>query len=286
MQSIDAGTIAQLMGVDIHVETPHPNTPAISMVTLGGPLYELVKLIETTLNETGRILVEGRYPDLGSFVLEALDVSSKVKSDDSTAAADVVLERLVRAFPAFQDMAIINGQPVYCFKKALFLIAAVSLKFSSLSPQPFFTPNIDARPVFSDNVLPSLLIHLGVLDVRSCLPLQDTLATMFNDADLPSLLGAAPSTAVKQDDDGENKKSPPREGPILTKEQGYLLRAAAIDACELIVAEAQSMGLSQQLGWTGPITLPQLDLWLWSVAKDRPDYRALTRVVERDTVFF
>ena len=77
---------------------------------------------------------------------------------------------------------------------------------------------------------------------------------------------------------------------MLTAEQAYILRAAAIDACELIVEYAHSMDAAELedrgLEWLREITLPDLDTWLWAVAKDRPDYRKLERFVLRNTLFF
>jgi hypothetical protein len=83
-------------------------------------------------------------------------------------------------------------------------------------------------------------------------------------------------------------KSVPLEGPILTVDQSYILRAAAIVACEQIVNVARSPDteLPENLEWISDITLPLLDMWLWSVAKDRQDYRQLERFVLKDTVFF
>lgn len=173
---------------------------------------------------------------------------------------------------------------VYCFKKALFLIHAVTLRFGKISPPPFPISDTSCSPVFTDNVLPSLLIHLGVIDLASA---SNELSTLFPEAKsadkLRSLLAEAPP---KVDAEKETTKT---EGPILTSKQSYILRAAAIDACELIVDYARSIETSQltdDLEWIKDITLPQLDMWLWAVAKDRPDYRALERFVLKDTVFF
>jgi len=79
-----------------------------------------------------------------------------------------------------------------------------------------------------------------------------------------------------------------KDGPVLTSDQAYILRAAAIDACELIVEAARSSDASDSLSpeCTRELTLPDLDLWIWAVAKDRFDYRNLARFVQRDTVFF
>lgn len=174
---------------------------------------------------------------------------------------------------------------LYCFKKALFLLAAIHIRFSHLEPAPFDAPDINSLPVFSDNVLPSLLIHLGVLDVTSCPSVRQEINDMSKEGDLSSLLGS-PSTTPSSQEDQIRSKTAPRDGVLLKKEQAYLLRAAAIDACEMIVAEARSMDFPSQLQWIKTITLPQVDLWLWAVAKDRADYRALSRFVERDTAFF
>ena len=86
-------------------------------------------------------------------------------------------------------------------------------------------------------------------------------------------------------------KSPPKDGPTLTEEQACRLRAAAVDACEMIVEAAHELAVGkdhdgQSLEWMRDITLPDIDLWIWAVAKDRPDYRALERFVLRDTIMF
>jgi hypothetical protein len=82
-----------------------------------------------------------------------------------------------------------------------------------------------------------------------------------------------------------------KEGPVLTTDQSYILRAAAINACQLIIESAHELDASllpndQSLDWIKGISLPELDMWIWAVAKDRADYKELERFVLRDTVFF
>lgn len=120
------------MGVNIHVEKPHESIPGVTVGEVGGPIHELVQLLRTLMNETGNVLVNSGYKDLGSFVLEALKEGEKVarQSNDQAAAAEAVLERvscksslsrfcssldivfpqLVCAIPGFRDMAIVDGQ--------------------------------------------------------------------------------------------------------------------------------------------------------------------------------
>lgn len=113
MKEIGEGTIAEQLRVSVHVEREHETLPYVTVGEIGGPMHQLVKLIKKTLNEAGEVLVNGGYPDLGSFVLEALQNSQqKTSSTDSGAGVDVdlVLERIVRAIPGFRDMEVVNGQ--------------------------------------------------------------------------------------------------------------------------------------------------------------------------------
>jgi len=269
MVILDHQKVADLMGVlgHIHIEAPHKSLPGITVGELGGPIFELVRIITKILNETGQALQSGGYPDLGTFLLEAL---KKAKGDP-----DVVLQQLVRGIPAFQDMAVVDGQAIYVFKKALLMIHLVNLRFSS-SPHDFVVPDTSQLPVFSDNVVPSILVHLEIIDLSSAVLGLDKL---FLDVDAEALLQPAVSA--------ETTKGVPKEGPVLTSEQSYALRAAAIYACEVIVSTAQNLAITDQnLLWVNSITLPELDGWLWAGAKDRADYRRLGRFSLTNTEFF
>lgn len=272
-------TIAELMRVSVHVERAHETIAGITVGELGGPLYEFVRLVTNTLKETGEILVSRGCPDLGTFVLQCLQEAERAgKARGGEPDPDVALEGIVRAIPAFQDMATVEGKPVYFFKKALFLLHAIRMRFASASGTPR-VPTVDTSrlPVYSDNVLPSLLVHLGVLDLSGTAlhkhfpaPVNDTL-----------LAAAAPSTA--------GEKTAPDDGPSLTAEEAAVLRAGAVDACERIVEVAHALDHDSLPGgqkWVANITLPEVDGWLWSVAKDRHDYRRLQRFSLRNTVFF
>ncbi|KAJ7350260.1 hypothetical protein DFH08DRAFT_860878 [Mycena albidolilacea] len=279
IQNISEARVAELMRVNVHTEKPHETLQHVTIGELGGPMYDLVKLVCGVLNETGGILVNMGYPDLGMFVLEALKEGKKAISDGNNHAdVEVVLERLVRAFPAFQDMAVVEGQKIFCFKKALFLIHAVSVRFGSADPALFPVPSTSHLPVFSDNVLPSLLIHLGVIDISG----SPNLSTLFPHAGAPEQLAPLLATATVGTGDA---KTLPKDGPVLSTNQAYILRAAAVDACELITEIAHKLD-EPSLDWLREIQLPSLDMWIWAVAKDRSDYRQLERFVLRETVFF
>lgn len=225
MQNIQVGQVAELLRVNVHVERQHETLAGVTIGELGGPLYELLKLISEVLNETGRLLVEYGYPNLGSFVLKRLEESSEL---------EVVLEQIVRAFPGFQDMAIVKGQPIYVFKKALFLIHAITIRFGDMNPAPFPIPDTSNSPVFADNVLPTMLVHFGVIDLTS------------------------------------SGLSVEKEG--VSEEEGYTLRAAAIEA-------------SERMAEMGGVKETEMDMWIWTIAKEER-YRGLKRMAERATVYF
>ncbi|KAF9047306.1 hypothetical protein BJ165DRAFT_1085261 [Panaeolus papilionaceus] len=277
MQSVDVAKIAELMGINLHIEKPHAQISGLIVGELGGPLYELVKLITQALNETGKILVSSGYPNLGAFVAEALKDASRGQSNN-VAQVEIILEK---AFPAFRDMSQVNGQPIYCFKKALFLIHAIVVRFGNLSPPPFPIPDTTHVPVFSDNVLPSLLIHLGVVDISA----SPSLSTLFPGAGSSETLGTLLAIAPEATAAPKTKKVPV-EGPIITSDQSFIMRAAAIHACQLIIETAHILEVEDDHKWIDEMTLPNLDMWLWSVAKDRADYRALPRFAAQNTVYF
>ncbi|GAW10662.1 hypothetical protein LENED_012954 [Lentinula edodes] len=150
MQQLNEAKVAELMRINVYIEKPHTEIPGVTVGELGGPLYELVMLISHVLVETGQLLEEAGYPSLGAFVVEALKEGARVTKQ--TSDVQVVLDRLIRFIPAFQDCHIVNGHSVYLFKKALFLVHAITIRFGSLSPPPFPVPNTSQVPVFADNM--------------------------------------------------------------------------------------------------------------------------------------
>ena len=167
-----------------------------------------------------------------------------------------------------------------------------------MTPPPFPIPRTENIPIFSDNVIPSMLVHLGVIDLSTSKPSLG-LTKIFPDASNPetltSLLSHPEPADTPKEPKGTKTKAVPKEGPILSVEQAFALRAAAIDACELIVQTARNLTddeISQKekdsvsLKWLKEITLPELDAWIWAVAKDRPDYRKLERFVLTNTTYF
>lgn len=178
---------------------------------------------------------------------------------------------------------------MYCFKKALFLLFAIETRFGSSNSHSIPIPQTASLPVYTDNVLPSMLVHLGILNLTAA---PGSLPTLFKLKDTDKLLAGA---QAKPDVIARLPKEPPKAGPAVTIEESYILRAAAVDACEAMVVIARNLDDDAFSGVKIPaelinsvrnITTRELDLWLWGVAKDRSDYRALERFSLMDTVMF
>src|SRR5271154_4532921 len=113
-------------------------------------------------------------------------------------------------------MCIIDDEPVYVLKKVQLLAFDLSRRFSSSKPDLFSFYDIDESPIFSDNVIPMVLHHLEII------PLS-----------IPSDANARAKQIT------EELREDLRTGKPTTKERSYILRAAAVDACEVIVQRAR-----------------------------------------------
>ncbi|KAJ3539263.1 hypothetical protein NMY22_g4810 [Coprinellus aureogranulatus] len=263
LKSISTATVAEMIGVDLHIEKAHPSLHGVTVGELGGPLYEYVKRVSETLNQTGQVLLDSGYPNLGFLVLEALRGGVERSGLSTTARTEAVVDKLVRALPIFQDMAVVDGEPVYIFSKAIFLLDVISTRFGSITPPPFPIPDVQSLPISADGVVPSILVRLGIIDLSS----SDMLRSLWpevSDEDVRSYLsqqeGVAAGTRV--------------QGPSVSLVQAFCLRAAAIVACETIVEVANS------------ISSLQIYAWLQIILKERPDYQACGSIVEKSTTFF
>jgi hypothetical protein len=95
MKDISIDKVAEMMQVPTHTERSHETLPGVIVGERGGPLYDLVKIVTSTLNETGDILLSQGYPDLGSFVLEVLKEGERVgRRQGGGVDIEVVLEKV------------------------------------------------------------------------------------------------------------------------------------------------------------------------------------------------
>lgn len=174
---------------------------------------------------------------------------------------------------------------VYVFKKALFLVHSIAARFGDRTGS-VPVPDTDDLPIFCDNVIPSMMVHLGVLDLSHA-QVPSTLQTLFpstTQMNTSALLALRP--AEKRSGAKSETKEPVVDGPILSQNDALVLRAAAIDQCEEIVKYARTLEILEDKAGLKTMTAVELDAWLWAVAKDVPEFRELPRYVLRPTPWF
>jgi hypothetical protein len=112
MQNITRERVAEHGQLSIHEEKPHPTIPAITVGGIGGPHLDFVELVTRVLRETGNVLCTNGYPNLGTFIAQALAEAEQVGRFAGAAGPDpdVVVQHLVRAFPGFQDVHLVGNQ--------------------------------------------------------------------------------------------------------------------------------------------------------------------------------
>ncbi|KAF9582911.1 hypothetical protein BGW38_010584 [Lunasporangiospora selenospora] len=237
LAKITAWEVGSHFGITMQKDSPTD----LVHVTLSKPSVtsKLAGQIQGVLNETGAILKKEGFDTLGAFVIDA--------AKKAQGSAERFSTLLINTFPAFQDWAEVDGRPVYVFKKALLLASSLERRFGS-KEEVFRFVDIDATPIFADNVIPTMLVHLGLLE-------------------LP-----------------ENLKHTMEEGQSTSVEESYRLRAAAIDVCQEVTIKAKEGVSSVRFGEKG-MTGADLDVYLWRVAKD-PQYRKIPRFACKDTIFF
>ncbi|KAJ9124600.1 hypothetical protein QFC24_003393 [Naganishia onofrii] len=196
------------------------------------------------------------------------------------------------------------AEPVYIFKKVFFLLFALhqrlTLRLQS-NPQEKIpqVPDVSVLPMFVDNVLPTMCVHLGFVDLSECsvpaLRAWGTAAT--------AVATTTTTTVAAEETEGGKKKI--IEGPSLSREEAYIVRAASLDAGRVAVERAHALAAASEgdgddgLGWLADMTEADLGKslpssinlsskhgYLWSVAKDDPELRKVPRMVELGTIMY
>lgn len=154
----------------------------------------------------------------------------------------------------------LDGEGVYLFKKIQLLVLDLHTRFSTSKPDLFSFHDIDQLTVFADNVIPTMLHHLSIIPLsisKEATPQQTNLIQELRE-DL-------------------------RTGRETKYERSYVFRAAAVDACEMIVRMARE--LPDAPSFVKNMTPPELDAYLWQIAK-KGETRDVIRFCDVNTVFF
>ncbi|KAI7852410.1 hypothetical protein BDC45DRAFT_537304 [Circinella umbellata] len=240
--SMTAFKVSEIFQFPIDREVKPKDMPFITM-TEPTELKPLADGIVSVLNTTGEFLKQHNYKDLSTFIL---DVTKPVPGQKPSASK--LVEHLVKALPGLRDTYTLNdNQPVYILKKAQILVYHLWMFFHDQQPDRFDFEDIDQLTVFADNVVPTLLIHLGVLEIP------------------------------------ENWQKDIQDGQDMGETRATILRAASIVACEDI-AKLANQGDSSVSSVTR-MNEGELDVYLWRLGKEG-DYRKIPRFALRDTVMF
>ncbi|KAL9933701.1 hypothetical protein V8E36_007359 [Tilletia maclaganii] len=275
LANLNQADVAALLGVSLHEEKPHDSIPGLIVGTRGGPLLEPVELVVQICNDTGKRLLDMKAANLGEFVIQILKEANAVQSrSGDVAACELFIEKLVSGIPGFADMTTLpQGQSVYLFKKAFFLLYALRARLPKISSD-LQVPDPSSLPMFVDNVIPTMIVHFKILQFGPSAPpaLRQWAAEAQSDGP------AAEATSTGQG---------PREGPVLSKEDAYRVRAAALDAGAAIVARIPALVTSEPgLAWLSKVSEVDIDGYLWTVAKDDAALRKIPRLVEKGTVMY
>lgn len=141
-------------------------------------------------------------------------------------------------------------QPVYLFKKVFFLIFGIYQRLA-LRPKDSSTrlprlPDPKVLPMFVDNVLPTMCLYLGFIDAsESTVPALREWAR--ENAEFKAMLR-------EKGVDGVPKEKKVTEGPRLSAEEAYVVRAAALDVGRVAMERVEELCGREGLGWLKGMT--------------------------------
>ncbi|KAJ1969668.1 hypothetical protein IWQ62_000476 [Dispira parvispora] len=263
LQKLTLGDVSGYFGIPLlGTEEAHPSLPGVT-ISQPSVLRNFAEALTKVLNETGEILQAKGYRSLGHFILDVTTSPSDAAPDWRPSAVELV-DRLARTFPAFQDYRVKEGTSVYILKKAQLLAGDLHGRFQDPTSPAYVHFNfddVDQLSVFSDNVLPTVLLHLGVLKLR-----DNTLQHKLD------------------------KLEP------VSDTECWLLRAAAVYASDCLVNrcraridavdETTDSNVAERANQLASLfNAVALDHYLWHIGKD-PEIRKLPRLVYQDTVYF
>ncbi|KAM0790857.1 hypothetical protein ACM66B_004699 [Microbotryomycetes sp. NB124-2] len=243
--------LAQLMNIKTHTEKDHPTLgSAVKVGERDLEAMEILELLERALKETGEALKLSNKKSLGEWVRDALI--------ETNADVGTMLDKLVNTFPPFRDVHIVDGQPCIVLKKALFLLSVITLTFSAPGRQKpsFPLPDITKLPIFADNVIPTMLLHYGIIDTST-----------------------ATDSTLRPEQLAQSK--------LLSTDSAYRIRAAAVTACHRIVMLVQqdSSLIRDGREWLRDMKETDLDAYLWNVGK-KGALRDSERFAEKRTYMY
>lgn len=165
---------------------------------------------------------------------------------------------MVEAISGFRDLGVVDGEPVYLFKKVQLLVLDLHKRFSESHSELFYFHDIGEMTVFADNVIPTMLHHLEIISLDN------------------------PNGTSRQIGILQGLQEDLKTGRDSTMERSLMFRAAAVDACETILQRAKEANLAP---FITNMTAEQLGAYLWHVAKEGTT-RQVIRFCDSNTIYF
>lgn len=148
--------VAEIFQLPIDREVRHET---LDFVTLTQPteLRPFADGLTSVMNTTGEYLIEHGYKDLAQFIMD------HVKQSPQNACS--LIQHFAKHLPGLFDKYSFDGEVVYLYKKAQIIVYHLWLTFKEQLPELFDFKDIDQLTIFSDNVIPTMLTHLGILEI-------------------------------------------------------------------------------------------------------------------------
>lgn len=188
--------VAEIFQIPIDREVRHKELDFVTL-TEATALRPFADGLVSVINSTGEYLSAHGYKDLSQFIID------HVKNNPQN--ANSLVNHFAKHFEGLHDKYLFEGEtePVYLYKKAQIIVYHLWYTFKEQLPDLFDFKDINELTVFSDNVIPTMLLELGVIQVPEELKEQ-----------------------IKKNED-------------LSIKQATILRAAGVVACEEIVKQAK-----------------------------------------------
>eukprot|EP00833_Pecoramyces_ruminatium_P014853 jgi/Orpsp1_1/1188885/evm.model.d7180000067948.1 len=204
-------------------EETKENMPGVTVSTQHC-LREFAEKLQYVFHKTALDLKKGGYRSLAQFVMYLIN-----STKNEVNRAEVILKGIINVLTVFQDSAVINGKEIFIFKKAQLFVYTLYKAFHKKYPL-FDIKGIEKLTIFADNVIPTILIDLGILKVSSQI--------------------------LKAIEEKENMSK---------TNMDVKLRAVSIVACEKIVNKLKEQNITYM---NNEILETDIDTYIWNLGKE------------------
>ncbi|TIC07315.1 hypothetical protein E3Q16_00556 [Wallemia mellicola] len=226
----------ELLDIKPFNEKPHPTLPGVVVGERDDVAFEFVNLVTSTLNDIGRTLRQLNKASFGDYLFDLFSQASgadNIVNDVGDNKGTITLltkdEQLVTRFESFRDEHTVkvgaDNVQIKLYKKALILVETISIELRGRSDVPFELPTAEL-PIFSDNVIPSMLLHWGIIEIpESSSHFDETTKRAFkhDEEEYKAIIDGL-------EQEQQRDLGAVVQGPSLSSSQAALIRSAAVEA--------------------------------------------------------